>query len=351
VIIAACSHSMVKRLSDYARTRELRHVHEGFADVETGEIVNPAMFDQLKAHFPEPFTHFRDEVQARLKIDDVGVLHSTLKQLGRYDDSIIAQVKPLFVSRAPQRRNGGAAHKETVYAQPERLKEQGGVTERVALSALTLKDLDRAIDPHRNERLYAAIRKRLEEFSGKADKAFTADKPLHKPDSQGNPTGPIVRTITLVIDKLSGIPIRQGIAKNDTMLRVDVFKKAGKFHLVPVYVHHKATGLPNKAIVAFKDEDEWTQIDETFEWCFSLYPNDYVSLTQKGKPNISGYFASCHRGTGAISLWHHDRSKSVSKDGRIEGLGVKTAIALEKYHVDVMGQLYPCRKEPRRGLA
>ena len=42
----------------------------------------------------------------------------------------------------------------------------------------------------------------------------------------------------MVIDKLSGIPIRGGIAKNDSMLRVDVFTKAGKFHLVPVYVHH-----------------------------------------------------------------------------------------------------------------
>ena len=43
--------------------------------------------------------------------------------------------------------------------------------------------------------------------------------------------------------------MRGGIAKNDTMLRVDVFTKAGKFHLVPVYVHHRVTGLPNRAIV------------------------------------------------------------------------------------------------------
>ncbi|MDZ7651822.1 MAG: hypothetical protein U5L03_04325 [Burkholderiaceae bacterium] len=34
----------------------------------------------------------------------------------------------------------------------------------------------------------------------------------------------------MVIDKLSGIPVRGGVAKNDTMLRVDVFrhKKDGK---------------------------------------------------------------------------------------------------------------------------
>ena len=74
----------------------------------------------------------------------------------------------------------------------------------------------------------------------------------------------------MVIDKLSGIPIRGGIAKNDSMVRVDVFTKANKFHLVPVYVHHTvAKVLPNRAIVAFKDEDEWTvMIMTAFEFLF-----------------------------------------------------------------------------------
>jgi CRISPR-associated endonuclease Csn1 len=40
-VVAACSHSMVKRLSDYSRRRELDQVREGFVDAETGEIVNP----------------------------------------------------------------------------------------------------------------------------------------------------------------------------------------------------------------------------------------------------------------------------------------------------------------------
>jgi CRISPR-associated endonuclease Csn1 len=54
-----------------------------------------------------------------------------------------------------------------------------------------------------------------------------------------------VRSVKLV-DKLTGIPVRGGIAKNDIMLQVDIFTKAGKFHLVPVYVYHKvAKELPN----------------------------------------------------------------------------------------------------------
>ena len=134
------------------------------------------------------------------------------------------------------------------------------------------------------------------------------------------------------------------------MLRVDVFTKAGKFYLVPVYVHHRVAGLPNRAIVQGKDEEEWTLIDESFDWCFSLHPNDLVRITQK-KETFFGYYASTHRGTGAINIWAHDRNQTVGKDGSIEGIGVKTALKLEKFEVDVLGNIYPARPELRRGLA
>lgn len=350
-VVAACSHGMVKRLSDYARRKELEAVRDGYVDLETGEIVNHDMHKQLKAHFPDPWPGFRHELEARLFEDDPAKLRAAVESLGTYSPEELDALKPLFVSRAPQRRNGGAAHKDTIYAQPERLKPQGGVTQKVALSSLTLKDLDTLIDPHRNEKLYAAIRERLEAHGGKGDKAFPASNPLRKPDKNGNPTGPIVRTVTKVIEKQSGIPVRGGLAKNDTMLRVDVFTKAGKFHLVPVYVHHRVKGLPNRAIVQAKDEAEWTLIDDSFQFMFSLYPNDLVRVTQKGKNPIIGYYSSCHRGTGNINLWAHDRSQNVGKDGMIEGIGVKTARSLEKFHIDVLGNLYPAPLEKRRELA
>lgn len=135
------------------------------------------------------------------------------------------------------------------------------------------------------------------------------------------------------------------------MLRVDVFTKAGKYHLVPVYVHHRVTGLPNRAIVQAKDESEWTQIDDSFAFLFSVYPNDFLRVQQRGKPAIQGYFSSAHRGTGNINLWLHDRSTQASKDGGIEGIGVKTALSLEKFNVDVLGRIYPAPPEVRRGLA
>ena len=205
-------------------------------------------------------------------------------------------------------------------------------------------------DPHRNAKLYAAIRARLEAHGGKADKAFGPDQPFYKPDKDGNPTGPIVRTVKLVIDKLSGIPIRGGIAKNDTMLRVDVFTKAGRFHLVPVYVHHRVTGLPDRAIVAFKDEGEWTLVDESFEFLFSVYSNDLLEICLK-KERYVGYYSGCDRSTGALNLWVHDRASGVGKDGLIRGIGAKTALSIRKLNVDVLGTTHPARPEQRHGLA
>jgi CRISPR-associated endonuclease Csn1 len=349
-VVAACSHSMVQRLSNYARRKELDQVRAGFVDVETGEIVDPAVYRQLREHFPDPWPHFRDELEARLKIDDPAQLRAEMERLGSYSPQALKALRPLFVSRAPQRRNGGAAHKETIYAQPKRLKANGGVTQKIPLSSVTLKDLDTLIDPHRNEKLYAAIRARLEQSGGKGNKAFPPDNPLRKPDHDGNPTGPVVRTVTQVIDKLSGIPVRGGIAKNDTMLRVDLFTKADRFYLVPVYVHHRVAGLPNRAVVAFKDENQWTLIDDGFSFHFSLYPNDLVRVTLRKESHL-GYYASCNRSTGAINLWAHDRSRKVGKDGMVESIGVKTALSIEKFQVDVLGHLYPASPESRRGLA
>jgi CRISPR-associated endonuclease Csn1 len=349
-VVAACTHSMVKALADYSRAKELAFLQEGFPDPDTGEILNPAAFERASQHFPEPWPHFRHELQSRLFIDDPVTLREDMQRLKTYSAEALDNLRTLFVSRAPQRRNGGAVHKDTVYAQPQRLKVQGGVIEKVQLIDLTLKDLDNLVDPHRNEKLYTAIRNRLKAHGGKADEAFGPGNPLHKPDKHGNPAGPEVRGVKLLRGKLTGIPIRGGIAKNDSMLRVDVFNKAGKFHLVPVYVHHKVSGLPNRAIVAMKDENEWTTIDNSFAFLFSVYPNDLICIRLKKKLFI-GYYSGTDRSTGAFNLWTHDRCQSIGANGLMRGIGVKTAVAVEKLNVDVLGRIYRCAPETRHGLA
>lgn len=346
LVVAACSHSMVKRLSDYSRRRELQYARTGFIDYESGEVQSPEALEKLEKHFPLPWPHFREEAISRLFTDDLKKLKSEISAWNTYSDAELERIRPLFVSRAPQRRNSGAAHKETIYSQPKHLESEESVTQKIPLSTLKLSDLAQLIDPHRNEKLYQAIEQQLRAHGGKPEKAFPVGHNFRKPDKDGNPTGPIVRSVTKLINKQTGIPVRGGLAKNDTMLRVDVFQKAGKYFLVPVYVHHRVKGLPNKAIVAHKNEEEWQTIDDTFDFLFCLYPNDFVEIKLKNRI-IRGYYAGTHRGTSGIALLVHDRNQFVGKAGRIEGIGVRSAISLTKYNVDVLGRTFLAKPEDR----
>jgi CRISPR-associated endonuclease Csn1 len=153
-VVAACSHSMVQRLSNYSRGKELGQVREGFVDVTTGEIANPAMFEQIEKHFPNPWPNFRNELEARLKIDDIGQLREEMQRLGTYSQDVLQALRPLFVSRSTSRRGGGEIHKAKLFA----LKKDSSnkAFEKVPLTDLTLSKLEKMIgknDP-RNQPTY-----------------------------------------------------------------------------------------------------------------------------------------------------------------------------------------------------
>ena len=415
-VVAACSHSMVQRLSNYSRRKELDKVSEGFVDITTGEVANPAMYQQLKEHFPDPWPHFRQELEARRIVDDIVQLQAEIANLGTYSDDEIARVKPLFVSRAPQRRNSGAAHMDTVYTKPraghvlmitdKKLQEAAkkhdteirrpatldekarmvissvGVADRDSKGGykLSLEKLDDIVDPNRNKRMIDALRHWIlqredREMEAKAIEAsFGRGKDKRKPtneenlrlnqlrelprkpckgDSETGPfTGPIIRAVKVNAGKMSGIEIRKGLVAQESLLRIDVFTQDSKFYLVPLYVADAVKkALPNQTA------DGETQIDETFSFLFSLYPNDLTKVTLKGKGSILGYF----RGYGGppnpsnITLAVHDRNKNgherANEKGEIPSIGVKTALSIEKFNVDVLGNIYPVLKEERRGLA
>jgi CRISPR-associated endonuclease Csn1 len=265
-----------------------------------------------------------------------------------FRDDALAAVDKVFVSRMPVRKVTGAAHQETIRS--IRYGDEGKrlIVQRKKLTSLSLGDLENLVDKTRNIKLYNALKERLEQHGGKADKAFAT--PIYMPVNNPSTTPPRIHSVNIVTNEKSGIEINNGLASNGDMVRVDVFKKDGKYHLVPIYVHHFAgKKLPNRAIVAFKDEEEWTEMDDK-DFLFSLHKNEFVEITLK-KETIAGYYAGTHRGTGAVSIRTHDRDPSFGKDGLKEGIGVKTALSLEKYAVDYFGNLTRIEKEVRRGMA
>lgn len=346
-VVAACNRRLVKRMADYSKRGELAQVRDSYVDPETGEILDVVAIRQLEEKFPSPWPHFREELIARLSANP-----NAQNDVDEVGGAKVERFKPVRVSRAPTRRGLGAAHQETIRSvgREEKWKTQGLSAVRTPLVKLKLKDLENIVgyDDPRNEKLISVLRDRLEQHGGEGSKAFAdSQPPVFKP-SNDPAKAPVIRSVKLFSAQKSGLSVRNGIASNDSMIRVDVFCKKGKYFTVPIYVADVAKpDLPGRAVVAYKPEDEWPEMDETYQFLFSLYPNDWIRIQLKGELR-EGYFSGLDRATGAVSLWVHDRNKNAGKDGQWRGIGIKTAKQVEKYHVDLLGNLRKVRNEKRK---
>jgi len=331
-VVAACSHGMVKRLSDYSQHHELAQARGNFIDYETGEELDLAALQRVEAHFPKPWPGFREELKARLSSNPVALL------------STLEGVAPVRVSRAPTRRGLGSAHQETIRS--AKCLEDGMSSVKKPLTSLSLKDLPNVVgftDP-RNRALMEAIEQRLRAHGDNGAKAFK--EPLRRPAAQGKEDkAPIVRSVSVKVTLNGGVIVRGGIAKNESMIRVDIFTRDRRFYAVPLYVAD--TVRYNLPLVSAPGNE---LMDDSYSFLFSLYPNDWLKVSFKKDPPKEGYFAGLDISNGAISIWAHDRNQAVGKKGLLRSIGIKTALSLEKYHVDILGRLYRAQQETRKPL-
>ena len=260
-----------------------------------------------------------------------------------------AAIDGVFISRMPVRRITGAAHQETIRSIKHLPEGERQIIQRVKLKGLTYAMLENIVDKDtRNKALYTILKTRLEAHAGKADKAFAT--PVFMPVNDPRTIAPPIHSVRIITNEKSGIEINKGLASNGDMVRVDVFKRAGKFHLVPIYVHHFAQEkLPNHATVSSKPEEQWTPMED-HEFLFSLHKNDYVKLIGKAG-TTEGYFAGFDRATAAIHLRAHDSDPNIGIGGLLRGLGVKTQADVQKFSVDYFGTMHRILKETRLGLA
>ena len=320
LVVAASTQSMIQRISTFSSKRELwEHDQRGakkeeILDRETGEVTSTPFLKQKKEHFPLPWEHFREDVLDKVHHD-------------------------IFVSRMPRRKITGAAHKETTRSAKN--MNESKVTVKKSLNSLTIKNLETLHDKHRNYRLYQTLLTRLEEYNGKAAKAFA--EPVYMPTKSGK-QGPQIKSVKLEDTVNDGVFVNKGIADHANMVRVDVFKKGGKNFLIPVYVaDFKKRALPNKAIAAHKKREEWIEMDETYLFRFSLYPSDLISFEHK-KKKYTGYYRSTDSSTAKIIVDAHDRAWAG------KGFGSKLLKNIKKYEVDLLGNYYEVKQEVRRGL-
>ena len=356
LIVACTTDALIQRVSRYEAWHESRYTttENGsmLIDPDTGEVV---------AEFPAPWPWFRKELEARLG-NEPSRLIADLK-LPFYMDEDAPRVRPLFVSRMPTRKVTGAAHKDTVKS-AKALDDGYSIVKR-PLSSLKLDkygEIAGYYKPESDRLLYEALKKRLAAFGGTGAKAF--ETPFYKPKSDGSP-GPLVSKVKILEPTTLSVPVHKGsgIADNESMVRIDMFKVEGDgYYFVPIYVADTLKAeLPDRAVVAAKPYSEWKQMkDEDF--VFSLYPNDLIKVEHKRSISLKKcfndstlpdtlegrefmlYYNSASISTGAIKCVTNDNTYI------IESLGIKTLKSIEKYTVDVLGEYHAVRKEERQGF-
>lgn len=333
-VVATLLPHQIEMLTAHAQVEE---TGKSYVDETTGEIIERTK--DTRPRLPQPWKGFRKELPARLLENPT----EAVRQLGITSYEGITDLHPVTVSRMRQAKTSGAIHAETIRS-AKLLGSERVSAIRTILTDLTRADLDNLIAPETNERFYAEVRRRMEEHGYDAKKAFA--EPLHKPTNDGSP-GPVVKSVKVCKAQYTGIKVRGGIADNASMVRTDVFRKAGKYYLVPVYVSDVMAGkLPNRAIAAGKPEQEWPIVDESYEFQFSLYPFDMVRMIV-GDQDIFGYYRGSHRNKGALKMCPcNDARQEAVKD-----YGARLAKAIEKYEISVLGEYRRSGKEVRRGLA
>lgn len=360
LVVACTTQGMIQRLSHHHESREAEYMQAEDAAYrvykETGELLE---------RFPYPWQHFRTEWLARIGEAPVETLQAA--GIKDYRGLPLEQVRPIFVSRAPRHKVTGPAHKATTRAAAVLDNGKNIVVSKTALTDLKLgkdENGDVCIKGYYNRDsdrlLYEALLKRLVQYDGDAKQAF--QEPFYKPKSDGTP-GPLVKKVKVYDVCTLSVPVhnKTAVAENGDMIRIDVFHVENDgYYFVPIYVSDTVKErLPNRAAVAFKNYEDWKEMKEE-DFLFSLYPSDLVyvehkrsltlQLVHKGsskakKQELSSallYYVNAGTSVASIKVINHDHSYEISS------LGIKTLKKLVKMQVDVLGNVYPVKKEKRQ---
>lgn len=386
-VIATVSNGTIQKITTFNKMKEKYEFNEKykkFIDRESGavigeeELINMESYgmDLLAKRLPPPYPNFIKELEIRsnVKYKDFYFNDNEKFELSKigYDDEEIANVKPVFISRMKTVKKTGAIHKETVMSDRE-YDETKNLIKSVSIYDLKLKQqqeqvalkddkypefvIENYYRPKDDRLLYLKLKEYLVE-NGKIPNTMV----FHKPKRDGS-DGPIVKTVKMYEKATSIVKTKNGAAANGGMYRVDVYKKDKSYYLCPVYYSDVyAKKLPNKLIAIGKD---WIDIDDSFEFQFSLYQNDLVLITNKKPMTMSKVnkdnplskkpdtfendkLLVYYNGTGisvaSFSVRTHDNCY------KIDSLGVKTLLDMEKMYVDNLGNVYHAPKEVRKEL-
>lgn len=370
-VIACVTKGIEQKIEKYNQAKESACIKNGEYVLEGGEIVTEEYYDKNNnLVLPFPYKSYRAELAARI-LDDEDEMKGALTALG-FSPEEVKCAMPFTVSRMTTRKGDGKLHKDEVYSakyiengDPKLHNGDSIIVKRTPLCDLKLNEdgeIVRYFNPDGDTALYNAIKQRLVEHGGDGKKAFTEDKPLYKPCKNG--TGNVVRTVK-TFESYNGsgmrLPQKNGVVKNDNMIRVDVYSKGGKYYGVPIYVADLYKGvLPTQIATAHKPQNEWKTVDETYTFEMSLHKNDLlriendkpIEMTKKqsnehsSRPdkisftNALVYFNIFNRSTCRIEF---EGASGCYKGG----MGLQNIKRITKCEIDVLGNVVEIKRKPK----
>ena len=351
VVVACSTVAMQQKITRFVRYKEMNAFDGKTIDKETGEVLHQ------KAHFPQPWEFFAQEVMIRVfgkpngkpefeEADTPEKLRALLaEKLSSRPEAVHEYVTPLFVSRAPNRKMSGA-HKDTLRSAKRFVKHNEKISvKRVWLTEIKLADLENMVN-YKNGReieLYEALKARLEAYGGNAKQAFDPkNNPFYKKGGQ------LVKAVRVEKTQESGVLLNKKnaytIADNGDMVRVDVFCKTDKkgenqYFIVPIYAWQVAENiLPDIDCKGYR-------IDDSYTFCFSLHKYDLIAFQKDKKSRVEfAYYINCDSSDGRFYLAWHDKG---AKEQQFR-ISTQNLVLMQKYQVDELGkEIRPCRLKKR----
>lgn len=265
-----------------------------------------------------------------------------------FRDKVLKKLDSIFVSKPPRKRARGALHKETF----------GSI----------------CLDGNNNWVVRFKIKPKKEQEDITKEKATKAK---YKDEFKGEENirkalelGKIRRINNIQKD----IAIGDKIVKNETMVRVDIFKdKKGKFYGVPIYTMDFALGiLPNKAVVStpnsykkqYQTIKDWIEMDSHYSFCFSLFKDDLILVQKKEMEKAElCYFVSFGVSTASIQVEKHNNkfeglsenekilySNATQKEVAGKSIGIQNLKIFEKWQISPLGEKQKAEFETRQEI-
>lgn len=190
---------------------------------------------------------------------------------------------------------------------------------------------------------------------------------LHKESFYSQKDTNLINSKDTMEDALKLGKVRQigtKIVSNASMVRLDIFKrkKDNKFFGVPIYTMDFAKGiLPNKAV----STKEWIDMNEDYEFLFSIFPNDLLYIKKKGmeKAELCYYVSFDIGGSGVIKAEFHSNHLvsltgnqkllfSEAKQEKVQGrISIQNLEIFEKWQVSPLGEVKKAEFKKRENIS